>query len=333
MADHTVTRDENRAAGPADGARSAGWFAIARSAVLDFIADNAMTHAAAVAFYTALSFAPLLMLTVFIFGQLDSIAGTGTQERVIGEIGNLMGPEAAQVVKEVRAQQAEKPNLSLLTLTGIVGILALIYSASGVFAQLQAALNAIWDVEPAPGAGLKGWLRKRGLSAGVVFAILFLLLASLVVTTMLNAIFGGDGGDADKEGGIIWMVLEFALSFAVYIALFGLIFLYLPDVTIPWKAVWLGATVTAGLFVLGKWLIGLYLGRSDPGSAYGAAGSLLVLLIWVYYSGIIVFLGAEFTQSWAKHKGVTVVPEKHARAAPTRKQQPANVQAQRALRP
>ena len=328
MAESTTTRDDDlRAADSAGGEGRGGWFAITKSAILDFIADNAMTHAAAVAFYTALSFAPLLMLTVFIFGQLDSIAGTGTQDRVIGEIETLMGPEAAQVVQEVRSQQAQKPNLSLFTLTGIVGIFALIYSASGVFAQLQAALNAIWDVEPAPGAGLMGWLRKRGLSAGVVFAILFLLLASLMVTATLNAVFGGGG--EEQGGGVVWMVLEFVLSFAVYIALFALIFLYLPDVTIPWKAVWLGATVTAGLFVLGKWAIGLYLGRSDPGSAYGAAGSLLVLLIWVYYSGIIVFLGAEFTQSWAKHNDVTVTPEKHARAAPTRKQRPANAQARR----
>ena len=323
-----MTSDDHlRAADASPAARQGGWFAIVKSAVTDFVADNAMTHAAAVAFYTALSFAPLLMLTVFIFGQLDSIAGTGTQERVIGEIEALMGAEAAKVMQDVRSQQAEQPNLSLLSLTGIVGILALVYSASGVFAQLQAALNNIWDVEPAPGAGLMGWLRKRGLSAGVVFAILFLLMASLVVTAMLNAIFGG----GEREGGVVWMVLEFLVSFTVYIALFALIFLYLPDVTIPWKAVWVGATVTAGLFVLGKWLIGLYLGRSNPGSAYGAAGSLLVLLIWVYYSGIIVFLGAEFTQSWAKHNGVRVIPEKHARGVPTRKQMPANVQAKRAM--
>jgi len=326
MAEHGVTREDRlRAGGDPKPARGGGWFAVVKTAVTDFITDAAMTHAAAVAFYTALSFAPLLMLTVFIFGQLDSISGAGTQGRVIGEIETLMGPEAAQVVDEVRSQQAEK-DLSLFTLTGIVGILALLYSASGVFAQLQAALNNIWDVEPAPGGGIMGWLRKRGLSAGVVFAILFLLLASLVVTAMLNAIFGGGGGEG-RGGGVIWMILELLVSAAVYIALFALIFKFLPDVTIPWRAVWLGAAVTAGLFVVGKWAIGLYLGRSDPGSAYGAAGSLLVLLIWVYHSGIIVFLGAEFTQSWAKHNGVSVRPEPHARATPTRKPLPANAEA------
>ncbi len=324
MSDYALDRDDRRRADDArKNEKKPGWFAVAKSAFWDFIADDVLTQAAAVAFYTALSFAPLLMLTVFIFGQLDSIMGTGTQDRVIGEIQSLMGTGAADVVEEVQTQQAERPSLSLFSLTGIIGIIALIWSASGVFAQLQAALNAIWDVEQAPGAGLMGWLRKRGLSIGVIFAILFLLLASLVVTALLNAILGG-GGDE----GVIWMVVNFVISFVVYVALFALIFKYLPDVTIPWRAVWFGAVVTAVLFVLGKWAIGLYLSKSDPGSAYGAAGSLLVLLLWVYYSAIIVFLGAEFTQAWAKHAGIVIAPEAHAQAAPTRKEEPANEEAE-----
>ena len=299
-----------------------GILAMLKEAFADFIDDDAMTQAAAVAFYTALSFAPLLLLTVFLFGKLDEISGYGTEQRVVDEIRNLMGGEAAGVVEDVQQQQEEKPQLSLLSLTGIIALVTLVWSASGVFAQLQAALNTIWDVEQAPGNGLMGFLRKRGLSVGVVFAILFLLLASLVVTAIIAAVFRGVGGG---DSGVLWQGLNFVISLVVYVGLFGLIFKYLPDVKIPWMAVWFGAVVTACLFAIGKWAIGLYLGKSDPGSAYGAAGSVVVLLVWVYYSAIIVFLGAEVTQVWAKRKGYRIVPSQHAQAAHSRKQgEPAN---------
>lgn len=290
-------------------------FGISKEAFADFGADGALTHAAAVAFYTALSFAPLLMLTVFIFGQLDSIAGSGTQDRVIDEIRSLIGGEAAGVVTEVEGQQEEQ-NLSLLNLSGLIGLVALIWSASGVFAQLQTAMNAIWDVEQAPGQGIWGYIRGRLLSIGMVFSIIFLLLASLIITALLTAIFGGEGS--------VWQVINFVVSLAVYVALFAAMYKYLPDVTIPWRAVWFGAGVTAALFVVGKFLIGLYLGQSNPGSAYGGAGSIVVLLIWVYYSAVILFLGAELTQVWAKRNGLRILPSQHARAAEAKQKSPAN---------
>lgn len=298
-----------------ESSSSRGIFSIVKEALADFMADNALTHAAAVAFYTALSFAPLLMLTVFIFGQLDAIAGTGTQDRVIEEIRTLIGGQAAAVVSEVESQQEEQ-NLSLLSFSGIIGIIALIWSASGVFAQLQNAMNTIWDVEQAPGQGIWGFARTRLLSIGMVFSIIFLLLASLIVTALLTAILGGEG--------IIWQVVHFVVSLLVYVALFAAMFKYLPDVRIPWKAVWFGAAVTGALFVVGKFLIGLYLGQSDPGSAYGGAGSIVVLLIWVYYSGLILFVGAELTQVWAKRSGVRILPDEHARAVGGKEKEPAN---------
>src|SRR5690606_7043826 len=138
-----------------------------------------------------------------------------------------------------------------------------------------------------PGQGIWGYLRSRLLSIGMVFSIIFLLLASLIVTALMAAILGGEGA--------IWQVLNFVVSLLVYVALFAAMFKYLPDVQIPWKAVWFGAGVTGALFVIGKFLIGLYIGKSDPGSAYGGAGSVVVLLIWVYYSGLILFVGAEIT--------------------------------------
>lgn len=290
-------------------------FAVVKEAFADFLADGAMTQAAAVAFYTALSFAPLLMLTVFIFGQLDSIAGMGTQEKVIGEIRTLIGGEAAGAVDQVQTQQ-ESQELSILSFSGLLGLIALIWSASGVFAQLQVAMNTIWDVEPAPGQGIWGYVRSRLLSIGMVFSILFLLLASLIVTALLSAIFGGEG--------ILWQAVNFVVSLLVYLALFAGMFKYVPDVKIPWKTVWFGAGVTAALFVIGKFAIGLYLGKSDPGSAYGGAGSIVVLLIWVYYSAVILFLGAELTQVWAKHSDVRIMPDEHARPMGGKDKEPAN---------
>lgn len=290
-------------------------FGVVKEAVADFSADGAMTQAAAVAFYTALSFAPLLMLTVFIFGQLDSIAGTGTQEQVVEEIRSLIGGEAAGVLEDVQTQQ-ETQDLSLLSISGLLGLAALLWSASGVFAQFQTAMNTIWDVEPAAGQGIGGYLRKRLLSVGMVMTILFLLLASLVVTALLSAILGGEG--------TVWQVVNFVVSVAVYVGLFALMFKYLPDVKIPWKAVWFGAGVTAALFAVGKWAIGLYLGKSDPGSAYGGAGSIVVLLIWVYYSAVIVFLGAEVTQVWAKRQNMRIVPDEHAQPISPKSKTPAN---------
>lgn len=286
-------------------------FSALKEAAFDFLEDDALTQAAAVAYYTALSFAPLLVLTVLIVG---SLLGSDTKEKLVDELKSLMGAGAGESVEQIlqAQEQQDQPNAAQQIqgggfdiLTGIFGLVALIYSASGVFAQLQAAMNTIWDVEADPNAGLWDWVRKRLLSIGVVFSILFLLLASLAVTAILNVILGGEG--------TIWRIVNFVVSLAVYASLFALIFKFLPDVKIPWKAVWLGAIVTAVLFAIGKWAIGLYLTRGDVGGGYGGAGSLIVLLVWVYYSAVIVFFGAELTQIWAKYSGYRIRPDKHAR--------------------
>ena len=300
-------------------------FAALKEAFTDFLADDSLTQAAAVAYYTALSFAPLLVLTTLIVGTL---LGESTKQRVVEEVQALMGPGVGESVEQVmQAEEGDKRGGQQLdkvksggfgTLTGIIGIIALVYSASGVFAQLQAALNKIWDVEAKPGEGVLGYLRKRFLSVGIVFAILFLLLASLAVSTVLNAVVGGDG--------IGWRILNFGVSLVVYVALFALIFKYLPDVTIPWKAVIFGACVTAVLFAVGKWAIGLYLARGDVGGSYGGAGSVVVLLVWVYYSAVILFLGAELTQVWAKYSGLRIEPDKHAQPETAKQKTPAHGQ-------
>ena len=317
--------DRMRQADAGDIARRGTWWGMIKSAFWDFIADDAMTQAAAVAFYTALSFAPLLMLASFLFGNLDRIAGTGTERQVIDELRHLIGEEAAQVAEEVRRQQenGQRQQTGLFTFTGIAGLLVLVWSASGVFVQLQAALNRIWDVEQKAGQGVRGWLRGRGFSVTIVFAVLFILLASLIITAILNAAFGRAAGTGLPGYGLIVQTINFLITLGIYVVLFALIFKYLPDVRVSWRTVWLGAAVTAGLFVLGQFLISLYIAKARPASAYGAAGSIVILLIWVYYSSIILFFGAELAQSWAKHSGVPVVPKKRAQPAVSYKQQPA----------
>ncbi len=297
-------------------------FATLKEAAMDFLADDALTQAGAVAYYTALSFAPLIVLVTLVVG---ATLGNDMRDRVIGEVQSLMGGGVGGIVEQImESQEAEESGSPLDKakgggfgiLTGIIGIVALIWSASGVFAQLQAALNKIWDVEAAPGEGLWGWLRKRLLSMGVVFSILFLLLASMAVTAVLNVFLGGDG--------FVWKAVNFGISVVVYWALFALIFKFLPDVKIPLKAVGVGAAVTAVLFALGKLGIGLYLSRGGVGNDYGGAGSLIVLLVWVYYSAIILFFGAELTQVWAKRAGLNIQPDEHARPEQPKQKAPAH---------
>ena len=297
-------------------------FATLKEAATDFLADDALTQAAAVAYYTALSFAPLIVLVTLVVG---ATLGDDMRDRVVGEVQTLMGGGVGGIMEQIMASQEAEESGSPLDqakgggfgiLTGIIGIAALIYSASGVFAQLQAALNKVWDVEAAPGEGLWGWLRKRLLSMGVVFSILFLLLASMAVTALLNVFLGGEG--------FIWKAINFVVSLVIYTALFALIFKFLPDVKIPLKAVGVGAAVTALLFALGKLGIGLYLSRGGVGNDYGGAGSLIVLLVWVYYSAIIVFFGAELTQVWAKRAGIRIRPDKHARPEQPKQKEPAH---------
>ena len=322
---------DGNAASPEDGGgkpderdgEKLGYFGMAKAAVTDFLADDAMTQAAAVAFYTALSFAPLLLLTIFLIG---SVLGQGTADKIIDEVQSLVGAEAGESVQMVREQaEGQTEKLSFTSAGGIIALAALVFSASGVFAQLQAAMNQIWDVEQKPGGGVMSFLRARGLSVGIVFAIIFLLLTSLVVTTILSAVLGALPGGGALD--FLWQAVNFLVSLAVYVALFALIFKYLPDAKVPWRACWFGAAVTAVLFAIGKTIIGLYLSNSNPAEGFGGAGgagAIVVLLVWVYYSAIIVFLGAEFTQVWAKNYGHTIVPDKHAQLrADSRKDRPA----------
>ena len=190
-----------------------------------------------------------------------------------------------------------------------MGFALLLFSATGAFAQMQYSLNAIWDVQPKPGGGLWRWLRKRILSLGMILGIGFLLLVSLGVSTVLNLLFAGTGG-------FVWEAVNVVVSLFVYTVLFALIYKVLPDVKIAWQDVWVGALLTAVLFAIGRFLLGLYLGRSAVASPYGSAGSLVTILLWIYYASLIFFFGAELTQTWAAFHGRRLQPEEYAQETP-----------------
>jgi membrane protein len=195
--------------------------------------------------------------------------------------------------------------------SSIVGIVVLLFGASGVFGELQAALNTVWEVQPKPDRGLWGMIKDRFFSFTMVLGVGFLLLVSLLLSAALSAV-GRFLSERLPGGEALWQVLNFVISLGVVTSLFALIFKVVPDVKIEWRNVWIGAAVTALLFTLGKFLLGLYLGKASFASMYGAAGSLVVLVVWVYYSAQILFLGAEFTQVYARHNGSNMRPSSNA---------------------
>lgn len=275
-----------------------------------FIDDDCPTQAAALSYYTIFSLPALLMLILLILGAvLDPRDIQGQMET---QMGSLMGPSATEQIRTILQQQQQPGSGGLLPT--ILSLGALILGATGAFGQLQAALNRAWGVAPDPDeGGLKAFLLKRVFSFGMILSVAFLLLVSLVLSAALTA-FGGALGSVLPDGvsGTLLQVVNQVISLLVIGALFAAIFKVLPDATIAWRDVWVGAAVTAVLFVVGKFLIGLYLGRSNPGQAFGAAGSLAVMLVWIYYSSMILLLGAEFTQVWAERRGGGIAPEKGA---------------------
>ena len=262
--------------------------------------DKASRLAAALAYYTAISIAPLLVLAVTVLGFM-SLDGRAVVE---GQMGALMG----QTGKDVAATAIDAAKQQSGVLATVISLIILLWGASGVFAELQDSLNVIWEVQPDPQAGWWDTIMKRFLSLAMVFGVIFLLLVSLIISTVLGAVAHRIAG----EGKVIGFIIDIMLSVVVYFASFALLFKYLPDVKIGFKDVFLGAAVTAVLFTIGKYLLTLYLTKGSTASAYGAAGSLAALLIWVYYSAWILFFGAEFTQVYAKKYGSRIEPDRGA---------------------
>jgi membrane protein len=282
---------------------------IAKETAKDWLDDDASTLAAALAYYALLSLAPLLVISVGVAGWF--LGPEAARGRVAGELSNIVGGEAAQGIQAVVAS-AEEPKRGVIG--AVVGMVTLFIGASGVFGQLQTSLNTIWEVKPRADRGVLGQLKDRFFSFTMVLGVAFLLLVSLVLSSMLSS-FGTVLADTLPGGATLWQVINFTLSFGVVTLLFALIFKVIPDAKIQWRDVWLGAAVTALLFSIGKQLLGLYLGKAAVGSSYGAAGSIVALVVWVYYAAQILFVGAEFTQVQARRRGASIEPSKNAERA------------------
>lgn len=262
---------------------------------------------AALAYYTVFSLAPLLLISIALAGFF--LGEEAARGQVLNQLSGLIGEQGGQAMQDMVQNANAKPTTGLVA--SIIGVVTLLFGASGVFGQLQTSLNIVWGVEPKPGRGITGLLKDRFLSFGFILVVGFLLLVSLILTAAITFVAEWLGRMTPGLEALA-QVLNFVLSFGVITVLFALIFKYLPDAKIAWKDVWLGAVITAALFVLGKFALGLYLGTGSVGSSFGAAGSLIILLLWVYYSAQILFFGAEFTQVWANRFGEKVVPDDDA---------------------
>lgn len=264
--------------------------------------DHALQWGAALAYYSIFSIAPLLLVVVSVAGLV--FGREAVEGRLVAEIAGVVGPQAAAAIEAMVANAARSGSGVWGT---IVGVGLMLLGASGAFAHLQKSLNHLWNVEPKPDAGWRLMVRQRLAALGMVLVVALLLLFALV----LSAAIGAAGGWAEERlpmPGWALGLLDLVVSLAVVTLLFAAIFKVLPDVEIEWRDVWVGAAATAFLFALGKVAIGLYLGRSGVASSYGAAGSLVVLLVWLFYSSQLVFFGAELTQVWARRHGARIRP-------------------------
>lgn len=269
-----------------------------REAIGEWMEDKASQLGAAMAFYSILSLAPLLVISIALVAFFMGDQQTA-KEQVSEQMHSLIGPEGADAMGAV-IENAQEPGVG--TVAALLGLATLLFGASGVFGQLQDAMNTIWDVPPKKHSGILDFLRNRFLSFAMVLGTGFLLLVSMVLSAVIT---GTADYLSEQMGGLVWLVqiASHVVSFVVVTLLFAMIFRFLPDADVHWRDVWIGAAFTSLLFSVGKYLMGLYLGTSSVGSAYGAAGSVVVLIVWIYYSAQILFFGAELTQVWSRRYG------------------------------
>ncbi len=283
--------------------RRISYIQLLKQTVSEWMEDNCPRLAAALAFYTFLSIAPLMVIaTKVLFLFLNPETATN---KLWSQIAALVGDKGAEAIKEMTKSAGQSGSGIVAT---IVSFILLLFSATGVFVELQDSMNIIWEVRPKPNQGIWGFIRTRMLSVAMVFAIAFILLVSFVIGTGLTAV----SSMIAPGVAALSFVAATAISLVVVTLLFAMIFKYLPDVRIEWRSVWIGAIFTAVLFELGKYGLGLYFKYGSTTSAYGAFGSLAALLLWVYYSAQLVFFGTEFTQVYAKATGHRIEPSAHA---------------------
>ncbi len=273
----------------------------------NWLEDKAMRMGAALAYYTAFSIAPLLIIAIgiasLVFGQ------AAAQKQIVGQVSGVIGQPAATAIQDMLQHTWSTSGGVWAT---VVGIIVLLIGSTGVFVELQDSLNTIWKVTPRPGRPIWEILSERFLSFTVVIGIGFLLLVSLLVSAALSALGGFLTPTSQPGSVVLWQVINNLISFAFITLLFAFMLKALPDVKIPWRSVWIGAILTALLFSVGKYLIGVYIGRTSTASAFGAAGSLVLILVWVYYSALIFLFGVELTRVYALRSGAPIAIADHA---------------------
>ncbi len=263
--------------------------------------------ASSLAYYTVFSLAPLMIIVIMIVGAIFGEAAA--RGEVVGRIQGVVGEQGAEVIETAIANMQEDTTGGPFRLIFSLGFL--LFGASGVFAQVQNTLDKIWGVKPEPGRNIFHFLRKRILSFAMVLIIAFLLLVSLVANTTLAALINFLG-DYLPGLGYLWQFLSFLLTFLMVTLLFAAIYTILPDAKVEWRDAFVGATITAILFMLGQYFFGLFISQTNLGSAYGVAGSFVIIITWIYYAAHILFLGAEFTKVYARRTGSPIVPEEYA---------------------
>jgi membrane protein len=281
-------------------------WSVLQKAAADWIRDRAPRLGAALAYYTIFSMVPLLIVIIAIIGLV--FGQEAAQAAIMEQISRLIGPQSAAAIKDM-IQRADQPSTGIIST--IIATVTLLAGAAGFFGQLKDALNTVWGIEPKAGRGIWGFVRDNFLSFATLLGTAFLLLVSLLLSTALAAI-GKWFGQLLPLPEVVLQSFNLLLSLVVITGLFALIFKVLPDAHIAWRDVWIGAALTSVLFTIGKFAIELYLGKSNVGSSYGAAGSLVLILVWVYYSVQILLYGAEFTQVYANLVGQKIQPTEEA---------------------
>lgn len=281
-----------------------GIIALFKETFTQWLEHKAPRLAAALAYYMVFSLAPLLIIAIAIAGAIfgkDAASG-----EIVSQISGFVGQDAASVIEKA-ISNASQPDLS--NIASLISVAVLFFGASGVFAQLQDALNTIWGVQPRPGRVVRQFISKRILSFAMVVGLGFFVILSLLLTAAIAAL-----SQLELLPGFpsLWKFLSLAVSFGLVTLFFALIFKFLPDAKVAWSDVWMGAIMTSILFTMGRSLLGWYLGQTSFASTYGAAGSLIVLLAWIYYSAQILFLGAEFTEVYARKYGSHITPTRHS---------------------
>ena len=282
--------------------------AVLKSSASEFSSNNSFRHAAALSYYTIFSLPPLLLIVITVASA--AFGGEALTGQIYGQLKGLVGADSAKFLQDSIAKFTVQQRGPVAT---VIGISTLLFTATTFFVTLQESINDIWNLKvKTEGVGIGDFLKQRFLSFGLILSVALLLLISFVVSAMLSVFTGWLQRMLPEVGVVVIRLVDFVLSLGVTTLLFALIYRFLPDAIIRWKDVLVGAFITALLFVVGKFAIAFYIAKADPGSAFGAAGSAIVLLLWVNYSSLIIFFGAEFTQEFADAFGQKVQPKAHA---------------------